>query len=177
MAVDDATGRVAGALLCREATTHDYFILLEDPIRRWGIPLSLYTERHAVFAPRTDSRPESSGEPQLTWAMNELGIELILARSPQTKGRVDRMVGTFRQAGHGAAPRGSFHSRRCQQGAEQLPSTFQRAVQGTGRGTQRGIPSSRSPKPPQQDILLQVLLVGGQGQHAEVPLPHLQLVP
>ena len=86
---------MAGALLCREATTHDYFMLLEGLTRRWGIPLSLYTDRHAVFTPRTDPRPESSDDRQLTWAMDELGIELILARSPQTKGRMERMGGTF----------------------------------------------------------------------------------
>ena len=95
LAVDDARGRVAGAVGCREATTHDYFMLLEDLIRRWGIPLSLHTERHAVFTPRTDPRPESSDDRQLTWAMDNTGIELILARSPQAKGRVERMAGTF----------------------------------------------------------------------------------
>ena len=60
LAVDDATGCVVGALFCREETTHDYFMLLEGLIRRWGIPLSLYTDRHAVFTPRiapSRSRP------------------------------------------------------------------------------------------------------------------------
>ena len=95
LAVDDATGCVASALFCREETTHDYFVLLEELIRRWGIPLSLYTDRHAVFTPRIDAKPKSSGDTQFTRAMDELGIELILARSPQAKGRVERMAGTF----------------------------------------------------------------------------------
>lgn len=62
LAVDDATGCVASALFYREETTHDYFMLLEDLIRSWGIPLSLYTDRHAVFTPRIDARPISSGD-------------------------------------------------------------------------------------------------------------------
>ena len=95
LAVDDATGCVAGALFCREETTHDYFVLLEELIGSWGVPLSLYTDRHAVFKPRIDTKPKSSGDTQFTRATDELGIELILARSPQAKGRVQRMAGTF----------------------------------------------------------------------------------
>ena len=95
LAVDDATGTVAGALFCRDETTHDYFVLLEEVIDSWGVPLSLYTDRHAVFKPRIDARPKSPGNTQFKRAMDELGIELILARSPQAKGRVERMAGTF----------------------------------------------------------------------------------
>ena len=95
LAVDDSTGCVASALFCLEETTHDYFMLLEDLVRCWGIPLSLYTNRHTVFTPRIDTRPMPSGDTQFTRAMDELGIELILARSPQAKGRVERMAGTF----------------------------------------------------------------------------------
>ena len=95
LAVDDSTGCAASALFCLEETTHDYFMLLEDLVRCWGIPLSLYTDRHTVFTPRIDTRPMSSGDTQFTRAMDELGIELILARSPQAKGRVERMAGTF----------------------------------------------------------------------------------
>ncbi len=94
LAVDDATGCVASALFCRQETTHDYFMLLEDLVRRWGLPLSLYTDRHTVFTPRTDTGA-MSGDTQFTRAMDELGIELILARSHQAKGRVERMAGTF----------------------------------------------------------------------------------
>ena len=49
LAVDDATGCVADALFCLEETTRDYFQMLEGLIGRWGIPLSLYADRHTVF--------------------------------------------------------------------------------------------------------------------------------
>lgn len=98
LAVDDATGCVAGALFCREETPHDYFVFIEKLIRRWGMPLSLYTDRHTVFTPRIDTKPKSSGFTQFTRAMDELGIELILARSRQAKGRVERMAGTFQDS-------------------------------------------------------------------------------
>ena len=95
LAVDDATGCVSSALFCLEETTHDYFLLIDDLVRRWGVPLSLYTDRHAVFTLRIDTGPKSPGATQFTRAMEELGIELIFARSPQAKGRVERMAGTF----------------------------------------------------------------------------------
>ena len=49
LAVDDATGCVVNALFCLEETTRDYFRMLEGLIRRWGVPLSLYADRHTTF--------------------------------------------------------------------------------------------------------------------------------
>ena len=95
LAVDYATGCVSSTLFCLEETTHDYFLLIDDLVGRWGVPLSLYTDRHAVFTPRIDTGPKSPGETQFTRAMEELGIELIFARSPQAMGSVERMAGTF----------------------------------------------------------------------------------
>ena len=49
LAVDDATGAVANALFRTGEDTRGYFMLLEGLIPRWGIPLALYSDRHAVF--------------------------------------------------------------------------------------------------------------------------------
>ena len=48
-AVDDATGCVLNALFCDHENTSSYFLLMQGLIRRRGIPLALYTDRHAVF--------------------------------------------------------------------------------------------------------------------------------
>ena len=57
-------------------------------------PLALYTDRHAVFKHTPGSG--STGTPtQFGRAMAELGIQMIFARSPQAKGRVERAAGTF----------------------------------------------------------------------------------
>ena len=61
LAVDDATGCVASALFCQEETTRDYFQMLEGLIRRWGIPLALYADRHTVFKQTTRNQTESEG--------------------------------------------------------------------------------------------------------------------
>ena len=94
LAVDDATGIVPGALFCELEKTRSYFQLLETLIRRCGLPLALYTDRHAVFK-YTPSSDSAAAPTQFSRAMEELGIQLIFARSPQAKGRVERTAGTF----------------------------------------------------------------------------------
>ena len=49
LAVDDATSAVVNAVFCVSENTAGYFTLLEGLIERWGIPLALYSDRHAVF--------------------------------------------------------------------------------------------------------------------------------
>ena len=94
LAVDDATGMVADALFCELENTHSYFSLLDGLIRRCGIPIALYADRHAVFKYTPPS--EAAGAPtQFSRAMDELGVQLIFAQSPQAKGRVERAAGTF----------------------------------------------------------------------------------
>ena len=95
LAVDDATGSVVNALFCNHEDSHNYFLLMQNLLQRRGIPLALYTDRHAVFKHTHGSG--STGTPtQFGRAMAELGIQMIfVARSPQAKGRVERAVGTF----------------------------------------------------------------------------------
>ena len=95
LAVDDAMGAVASALFCPEETTRDYFQMLEGLIRRWGIPLSLYADRHTVFNATPGTGQKVRIATQFARAMDELGIQMVFARSPQGKGRVERMAGTF----------------------------------------------------------------------------------
>ena len=97
LAVDDATGTVANALFRPEEDTRGYFLLMDGVIRRYGIPLALYGDRHGVFKFNGKPRhiPQPVGPTQFTRAMGELSIEQIFARSPQAKGRVERMNGTF----------------------------------------------------------------------------------
>ena len=95
LAVDAATGCVVNALFCLEETTRDYFHMLEGLIRRWGVPLALYADRHTTFKATPGTGQKVRAAPQFARAMDELGIRMIFARSPQGKGRVGRMAGTF----------------------------------------------------------------------------------
>ena len=93
-AVDDATGKAASALFCEHENTRDYFLLMRSLIQRYGIPVALYTDRHSVFKHIPISGQSGSPTP-FSRAMDELGIQMIFALSPQAKGRVERTTGTF----------------------------------------------------------------------------------
>ena len=89
--MDDATGVVVNSLFCELENTRSYFLADRwGLIRNCGIPLALYADRHAVFKYTPPS--EAAGAPtQFSRAMDELGVQLIFARSPQAKGRVERV--------------------------------------------------------------------------------------
>ena len=82
------------ALFCDQEDTHSYFLLLRGLVRRLGVPVALYTDRHAVFK-HTPGSSQPARPTQFSRAMAELGIQIIFAQSPQAKGRVERTAGTF----------------------------------------------------------------------------------
>ena len=101
-AVDDATGTIPFALFRQQEDAHGYMLLLKDIIERHGVPLALYSDRHGIFQ-RSPKEPESLDEQlrgrrdptQFGRALEELDIRLIMAHTPQAKGRVERAWGTF----------------------------------------------------------------------------------
>ncbi len=95
LAVDDATGAVVHGLFGAVEDARGYFLLMEEVLRRSGVPLALYNDRHAVFRASAQQRAGGEASTQFARAMAELGVRLIFARSPQAKGRVERMAGTF----------------------------------------------------------------------------------
>ena len=94
LAVDDATGIVVNALFCEQENTRDYFLLMRGLIQRHGIPIALYTDRHSVFK-NVPGSGRAGAPTQFSRAMDELGIQMVFALSPQAKGRVERTAGTF----------------------------------------------------------------------------------
>jgi hypothetical protein len=88
--VDDATG-AAWARFYERETQAAAFDAFGRYARRHGLPRALYVDRAGIYRPDADT-----GEPtQFGRAMGTLGVELILANSPQAKGRVERMNGTL----------------------------------------------------------------------------------
>src|SRR5439155_12056551 len=59
--------------------------------RRFGLPQSVYVDRHGIY--RDEDHPEKPT--QFGRALQELHVELILAHSPQAKGRVERRHAVF----------------------------------------------------------------------------------
>jgi len=101
-AIDDATSKVPYALFQKQEDTQGYMLMLERIVLDQGIPLALYHDRHSIFDVSEDKLPSieeqlQGKEPitQLGRLLKELGIESISAHSPQAKGRVERLWGTF----------------------------------------------------------------------------------
>ena len=94
IAVDDATGKVAQAVFHTTEDTCGYLVLLEGMVRKWGIPLSIYSDRHAAFKYNARQKPVPVETTQFAGVMRELGIQQTFALSPQAKGRVERMLET-----------------------------------------------------------------------------------
>ena len=97
VAVDDATNRVPARFFEGE-TTAACCEMMEQWIGRYGVPRSLYVDRDSIY--RCERAPDlaeqldgKEARTQFGRAMEELGVELILANSPQAKGRVERMNG------------------------------------------------------------------------------------
>lgn len=75
---------------------------VQQGIEKYGLPLGLYSDRHTIFRSPKESlslEQELAGEikrlSQFGKAMAELGITHIKAMTPQAKGRIERLWGTF----------------------------------------------------------------------------------
>jgi DNA-binding CsgD family transcriptional regulator len=91
--IDDATSRVLSGFYQGE-TVEAHFDLLGQWLQRYGRPVALYTDRDSIFEYHSKGRGDPEGLTQFGRALQELGIALILARSPQAKGRVERFFQT-----------------------------------------------------------------------------------
>jgi transposase len=101
-AIDDATGRVLGAVFREREDAAGYLWLLRHVVATHGVPVAVYTDRHGIFKRDTrtpltlDEQLRGGPDPtQVGRALAELGITWIPASSPQAKGRVERVGGTF----------------------------------------------------------------------------------
>ncbi|MDP1719527.1 MAG: ISNCY family transposase, partial [Candidatus Nanopelagicaceae bacterium] len=93
--IDDATSKLLHLEFVTSETTHAYFGATRRYLEHHGKPLALYVDRHGVFRVNTTRAltarvEDSNGKTQFGRAMEELGIELIFANSPQAKGRVEK---------------------------------------------------------------------------------------
>ena len=97
--VDDATNQLR-ARFGEEETTRASYDAFEGWVRQNGLPGSLYVDRDSIYrcegqASVADQLAGREPQTQFGRAMAQLGVELILAHSPQAKGRVERMNGVL----------------------------------------------------------------------------------
>jgi hypothetical protein len=97
--VDDATNQMRARFFPEETTRASYDVL-EGWVRKPGLPGSLYVDRDSIYrcegvASLAEQLAGKEPQTQFGRAMAALGVDLILANSPQAKGRVERMNGTL----------------------------------------------------------------------------------
>lgn len=98
--IDDATSTVFARFYDYEGTipAMDSF---KGYIEQYGIPLKLYLDKHTTYKSNAkltiEEELEGQKEPksQFERALEELEVEVIHANSPQAKGRIERLFGTF----------------------------------------------------------------------------------
>jgi len=97
--IDDATSKVY-------AEFHDYEGTLPAMISfyhytlKCGLPVSIYLDKHSTYRPTKELTIENQlsgveSKSQFQRALEDLGVEMIHAHSPQAKGRVERLFDTF----------------------------------------------------------------------------------
>lgn len=99
-AIDDATNEVPWAVFREEEDATGYLMLLHHISLTHGLPLALYADRHTIFqSPKIATMVEQLEglEPRshLGRLLETLDVNLISARSPQAKGRVERLFQTL----------------------------------------------------------------------------------
>jgi len=103
-AIDDATGKLAAAVFREEEDAAGYFLLVQQMVQQHGRPLALYHDRHGIFKQTSKATEADTLKEQLAGKqdptqfgrlLEELEITSIAARSPQAKGRVERLFGTL----------------------------------------------------------------------------------
>jgi transposase len=99
-AIDDATNKVMGALFVQAESSWGYLHLFSKIFKEHGVSQSIYTDCHSVFW--TDREPTIDEQminrkptTEVGRGLEELGVTLILAHSPQAKGRIERLWNTF----------------------------------------------------------------------------------
>ena len=103
--IDDATGKITGLYMCKNECLLGYLEVLRQTLENFGIPISLYPDKYSVFFPPKKVNDHITIEEQLNGRekgitqfgriVEELGINMFPASSPQAKGRIERLWETL----------------------------------------------------------------------------------
>jgi hypothetical protein len=95
--LDDATSEIYYAQLVEAESTRSVMAALREVIETKGLFCSLYSDRagHFFVTPKRGERVDASRPTQVGRALQELGVKMIPAYSPQARGRSERNFGTW----------------------------------------------------------------------------------
>jgi hypothetical protein len=100
-AIDDATSQILALTFRPHEDLHGYTVLLRQMLTTHGVPMALYGDGLNVFVRNDrhwslDEQLRGAQEPtHFGQMLQDLGIGFVQARSPQGKGRVERLWGTL----------------------------------------------------------------------------------
>ena len=97
--MDDATSEIYSAFFVAEEGTMSSFVALLEVGSAMGLFCSLYADRasHYWHTPEAGGKVDKDNPTQVGRALQQLGIELIPAYSPEARGRSERMFGTLQK--------------------------------------------------------------------------------
>jgi hypothetical protein len=90
--IDDSTGYVIAKFAPHEGSI-PVFSYWKKYLLQYGKPVNIYVDKLNTY--KVNIKSALANLSQFERAMEKLGIEVIHARSPQAKGRVERLFGTF----------------------------------------------------------------------------------
>jgi hypothetical protein len=95
--LDDATSEIYYAQLVESESTRTIMAALSEVIKTKGLFCSLYSDRagHFFVTPKAGERVVHNAQTQVGRALQELGVKMIAAYSPQARGRSERSFGTW----------------------------------------------------------------------------------
>lgn len=95
-AIDDATGRITGCQLVTDEGVVPVFSFWQQYVKQRGKPLKIYLDRFSTYKVNAKNLlDDPTVLTQFERASKDLDIEIIHAKSPQAKGRVERLFGTL----------------------------------------------------------------------------------
>jgi hypothetical protein len=98
LSVDDATGKPTHARFEDNEGVEAVFRFWKEYIMNHGLPVSIYLDKFSTYKVNHKNAVDNKElMTQFQRAMNQLGVKLITAHSPQAKGRVEKMNGTFQR--------------------------------------------------------------------------------
>lgn len=95
--MDDATSEIYYAQLVEAESTRSVMAALREVIGTRGLFCSLYSDRagHFFVTPKRGEKVDRRRPTQVGRALQELGVKMIAAYSPQARGRSERNFGTW----------------------------------------------------------------------------------
>jgi len=95
--LDDATSEIYYAQLVQEESTRTVMAGLREVIETQGLFCALYSDRgsHFFYTPKAGEKVDKHRPTQVGRALQELGVQMIPAYSPQARGRSERSFGTW----------------------------------------------------------------------------------